>query len=167
METNGDLLNEPASVVTNPAGYESSLSRAAVESADQAHGTEVFEKLRVDVVVIEAITYQTNPYSSALTTVDLDHPAFLGNTVQLIAKEKASIARKNKPFVLGIQKYTAVENVVRSVVEQTGAHSAQRRAWDDAIDGSLPPTFSLDAESLRPLRLLNLLHSPVQFSQAA
>lgn len=154
------------------------LSRAAVESADQAHGTEVtsfekltlvalqvFEKLGVDVVVIEvgmggrldATNYipDESILLSALTTVDLDHQLFLGDTVELIAKEKASIARKNKPFVLGIQKYAAVENVVRSVVEQTGAHfiathSAQRRAWDDTIDGPLPPTFSLDAESFRP-----------------
>ncbi|KAG2155896.1 Mur ligase [Suillus bovinus] len=157
---------------------EYTLSRAAIESADREHGTEVtsfemltlvalqvFEKLRVDVVVVEvgmggrldATNYipDESILLSALTTVDLDHQSFLGNTVELIAKEKASIARKNRPFVLGIQKYATVENVVRSVVEQTGAHfiatqSAQRRAWDDTIDGPLPPTFSLDADSFRP-----------------
>ncbi|KAG2151342.1 Mur ligase [Suillus clintonianus] len=157
---------------------EYSLVRAAVQSADQEHGTEittfeiltlvalqVFEKLRVDVVVVEVgmggrldatnIMPDESILLSLLTAVDLDHQTFLGNTVELIAKEKASIARKNKPFVLGIQKHAAVENVVRSVVEQTGGyfiatHLAQRRAWDETIDGPPPPTFSLDAESFSP-----------------
>ncbi|KAG2065309.1 Mur ligase [Suillus decipiens] len=157
---------------------EYNLSRAAVESADQDHGTEVtsfemltlvalqiFEKLRVDVVVIEVgmggrldatnCIPDESILLSALTTVDLDHQSFLGNTVELIAKEKAGIARKNRPFVLGIQKYATVENVVRFVVEEAGAHfiathSAQRRAWDDIIDGPLPPRFSLNVESFRP-----------------
>ncbi|KAG1748714.1 Mur ligase [Suillus lakei] len=157
---------------------EYSLSRAAVETADQEHGTEItsfemltlvalqiFEKLRVDIVVIEVgmggrldatnFIPDESILLSALTAVDLDHQSFLGNTVELITKEKASIARKNRPFVFGIQKYAVVEDVARSVVEQTGGHFiathlAQRRAWDETIDGPLPPTFSLDAESFRP-----------------
>ncbi|KAG1745861.1 Mur ligase [Suillus paluster] len=151
------------------------LARADIESANQEHGTEVssfelltlvalqvFEKFAVDIVVIEVgmggrldatnVIPDESILLSALTAVDLDHQAFLGNTVELIAKEKAGIARKNKPFVLGIQKYPTVENVVRSVVDQTGGHfiatqSAQRRAWDETIDGPLPTTVLLNAES--------------------
>lgn len=153
------------------------LIRATVESADQEHNTGVssfelltlvalqfFEKIGVDVVVIEVgmggrldatnVIPDECILLSGLTTVDLDHQAFLGNTVGLIAQEKAGIARKNKPFVLGIQRYAVVENVVRAAVEQAGGHfivtrSARRRAWDETIDGPLPPTLSLDAESFR------------------
>ncbi|KAG0704267.1 Mur ligase [Suillus ampliporus] len=154
------------------------LARAAIESADQEHGTQVssfelltlvalqvFEKFAVDVVVIEVgmggrldatnVIPDESILLSALTAVDLDHQAFLGNTVELIAKEKAGIARKNKPFVLGIQKYAAVENAARSIIDQTGGHfiathPAQGRAWDKTIDGPLSPTFSLNADSFRP-----------------
>jgi folylpolyglutamate synthase/dihydropteroate synthase len=50
----------------------------------------------------------------ALTSVDLDQQRFLGNTVAETAKEKAGIARRGKPFVLGRQKIPEVEEVVRN-----------------------------------------------------
>ena len=51
---------------------------------------------------------------SALTSVDLDHQGFLGNTVTEIAREGVGIARRGKPFVLGRQKFPEVEEVVRN-----------------------------------------------------
>ncbi len=53
---------------------------------------------------------------SVLATVDLDHQAFLGTTVAAIAKEKAAIARRGKPFVLGCQVHDEVEEVAREAV---------------------------------------------------
>lgn len=167
------LINEQS-----VSSHDYNLARAIVESADQEHGTgissfelltlialQVFETFGVDVVVVEVgmggrldatnVIPDECILLSALTAVDLDHQAFLGNTVELIAREKAGIARKNKPCVLGIQKYPAVENVVRTVVDQAGGHFiatqlAQRRSWDETIDGPLSPTLSLDAESFSP-----------------
>lgn len=88
----------------------------------------VFEKLKMDIVVMEVgmggRLDATNAIPddavavSALTSVDLDHQAFLGNTVEEIAREKVGIARRGKPFVLGRQKFTEVEAVVRKAVSQ-------------------------------------------------
>ncbi|KAJ8593815.1 Mur ligase [Rhizopogon salebrosus TDB-379] len=175
------LVSVEDSILINEKSVSSqdySVARTAIESADREHGTAVssfelltltalhiFEKAGVDVVVIEVgmggrldatnVIPDECILLSALTTVDLDHQAFLGNTVELIAKEKTGIARRDKPFILGIQKYAAVENVARAVVHQAGGHfiptqSAQRRAWDETVDGPLPPTLSLDAESFSP-----------------
>ncbi|MGE4619571.1 MAG: Mur ligase family protein [Planctomycetota bacterium] len=41
-----------------------------------------------------------------LTTVDLDHRAILGNTIAEIAKEKAAIATRKKPFILAAGDHT-------------------------------------------------------------
>ena len=86
----------------------------------------IFEKLKMDIVVMEVgmggRLDATNAIPddaiavSALTSVDLDHQAILGNTVVDIAKEKVGIARRGKPFVLGSQKFPEVEEVVRHAV---------------------------------------------------
>lgn len=86
----------------------------------------IFETLGLDIVVMEVgmggRLDATNAIPddaiavSALTSVDLDHQGFLGNTVAEIAKEKVGIARRGKPFVLGRQKFPEVEGVVRNVV---------------------------------------------------
>jgi len=86
----------------------------------------IFERLKLDIVVMEVgmggRLDATNAMPdeavvvSALTSVDLDHQGFLGNTVAEIAREKVGIARKGKPFVLGRQKFPEVEEVVRNAV---------------------------------------------------
>jgi len=86
----------------------------------------IFEKLKLDIVVTEVgmggRLDATNAIPddavvvSALTSVDLDHQGFLGNTVAEIAREKVGIARRGKPFVLGRQKFPEVEETVRNTV---------------------------------------------------
>ncbi|KAE9394895.1 Mur ligase [Gymnopus androsaceus JB14] len=90
----------------------------------------IFERAKVDVVVLEVgmggrmdatnIIPDEVVLVSALTAVDLDHQAFLGDTVAAIAKEKASIARKGKPFILGPQSHPEVAEVVRNIVAKAG-----------------------------------------------
>ena len=73
----------------------------------------VFEREKVDVAVVEVgmggrldatnIIPDRFILVSALTAVDLDHQFFLGDTVAKIAFEKAGIARKKRPFVLGFR----------------------------------------------------------------
>ncbi|KAF9077525.1 Mur ligase [Rhodocollybia butyracea] len=86
----------------------------------------VFERSQVDIVVLEVgmggrldatnVIPDEAILVSALTAVDLDHQAFLGDTVDAITKEKAAIARKGKPFVLGPQSHPEVAEVARKVV---------------------------------------------------
>ncbi|KAI6042714.1 Mur ligase [Pisolithus marmoratus] len=90
----------------------------------------VFERAAVDIAVVEvgmggrldATNIIPDQYIlvSALTAVDLDHQAFLGETVDLIAREKAAIARRGKPFILGHQKHSSVGSVAEEVVIQHG-----------------------------------------------
>lgn len=122
-----------------------SAARRDVEDVDKLHsiGASSFELLtltallifertepKLDIVVLEVgmggRLDATNAIQddcilvSALTSVDLDHQNFLGNTVADIAREKAGIARPGKPFVIVKQKHPDVIEVVQEVVTRVG-----------------------------------------------
>lgn len=69
---------------------------------------DYFRKQKVDVAVIETglggrldSTNVITPLLSVITNISYDHISLLGNTLELIAKEKAGIIKKNIPVVIG------------------------------------------------------------------
>lgn len=67
-----------------------------------------FKEQQVDLAVIEVgmggrldATNVITPLVSVITNIDRDHTAFLGNTLELIAFEKAGIIKPNIPVVIG------------------------------------------------------------------
>ncbi len=69
---------------------------------------DYFEKSNVDIAVIEVgmggrldSTNIILPLISVITNIGLDHTQFLGNTLSLIANEKAGIIKPNIPIVIG------------------------------------------------------------------
>ena len=67
-----------------------------------------FAQEQVDIAVIEVgmggrldSTNIVQPVVTAITSISLDHTQFLGNTLELIAKEKAGIIKENIPVVIG------------------------------------------------------------------
>jgi dihydrofolate synthase len=98
----------------------------------------IFEQRQVDVAIVEVgmggrldatnVMPDEVVLVSALASVDLDHQAFLGSTIAAISGEKAAIARKARPFVLGPQVHSEVFDVARRVIEETGSHLIQASA---------------------------------------
>ena len=114
----------------------------------------IFERLKVDVVVLEVgmggrldatnVIPDECVLVSALTSVDLDHQALLGSTVEAITREKAAIARPGKPFVIAPQVHPQVVGVAQSVVKSIDGELAPTCTvstvdWDTNLDGPLPP----------------------------
>ena len=151
----------------------------------------IFERMRVDVVVLEVgmggrldatnVVPDECILVSALTSVDLDHQAFLGDTVEQITREKAAIARKGKPFILGPQVHRQVELVAREIVEATGGElfppsSVVPVEWDEELDGPqrsagagigvplLQPVQISMPGFTEPVRALLPLHGAHQYS---
>jgi len=68
-----------------------------------------FRDAQVDLAVVEvglggrldATNVLEAPLASALVSVGLDHCAFLGNTLDAIASDKAHVAKAGRPFVVG------------------------------------------------------------------
>lgn len=69
---------------------------------------QYFSNEKVDIAIIEVglggrldSTNIIYPELSVITNIGLDHTAILGNTLELIAKEKAGIIKKEVPVVIG------------------------------------------------------------------
>ena len=69
---------------------------------------DYFAKEKVDIAIIETglggrldSTNIITPILSVITNIGMDHTAFLGNTMEKIAGEKAGIIKKNIPVVIG------------------------------------------------------------------
>ncbi|MBC7643051.1 MAG: bifunctional folylpolyglutamate synthase/dihydrofolate synthase [Flavobacterium sp.] len=69
---------------------------------------DYFNKSMVDIAIIEVgmggrldSTNIIKPLISVITNIGLDHTQFLGNTLELIAAEKAGIIKPNIPVVIG------------------------------------------------------------------
>lgn len=61
------------------------------------------------------------PEVSVITSISLDHVATLGDTIELIAFEKAGIVKQDVPVVVAPQKQEAM-SVIRGVADDRGAH---------------------------------------------
>jgi len=81
---------------------------------------ELFRRAHVDVAVLEVglggrldATNIVTPIVTAITSIDFDHQAQLGNTLESIAAEKAGIAKPGVPMVCG-----RVPEAAARVIEQ-------------------------------------------------
>ena len=98
-----------------------------------------FARKRCDISLVEVglggrldATNVVLPEVSVITSVGLDHCEMLGDTVELIAAEKAGIIKQGKPVVIGHLPPDA-ERCIRAVAALRGApvHSIREEFGDD------------------------------------
>ena len=78
-----------------------------------------------DLVILETglggrldATNIVTPLASVITNVQLDHQAWLGNTLEQIAFEKAGIIKPFRPLISGIEPGVALDTVLKVAVER-------------------------------------------------
>lgn len=88
---------------------------------------ELFRRAAVKVAVLEVglggrldATNVVTPITTAITSIDFDHQAQLGNTLESIAREKAGVAKSGVPMVCG-RVPEAAARVIREVCESQRA----------------------------------------------
>lgn len=87
-----------------------------------------FKKMKVDIVLLEVglggLSDATNviktPSLSVITSISYDHMAFLGNTLEAIAAQKAGIIKNHCPVLIADQS-ESVMSVVATVAEAKAA----------------------------------------------
>ena len=113
-----------------------------------------FQRRGVDVAIIEVgmggrldATNVVEPEVSVITSIALDHCAELGDTVELIAREKAGIIKPGRPVVLG-RMPAGAERVIREVAAANGSsvHSVRER-FGESLDNY--PMTNLEGEYQR------------------
>jgi dihydrofolate synthase / folylpolyglutamate synthase len=87
-----------------------------------------FEETNVDIAVIEVglggmydATNVIDAVLSVITSISYDHTDILGNTIELIATEKAGIIKDNSTVVLYPQLFKEAENIVEEYSKQKNA----------------------------------------------
>ena len=69
---------------------------------------------------VDATNVLPTPQCTVITPVSLDHQAFLGHTIELIAAEKAGIIKRKVPVIVGPQTLEA-EHMIRASAEAMSA----------------------------------------------
>ena len=111
-----------------------------------------FEQIEADLQVIEVglggrldATNVVDPEVSVITSISLDHTSTLGNTIPLIAAEKAGIIKDGAPVVVAPQRDEAMEVFLR-VSADKGAPMVQvgrDLSWRMRSDGKSGQSFDV------------------------
>ena len=87
-----------------------------------------FAEQKVDIAIIEtglggrldSTNILAQPLLSIITNISLDHQNFLGDTLPLIAKEKAGIIKKNVPIIIG-ESHPETKSIFEKIANQKNA----------------------------------------------
>lgn len=107
-------------------------------------GLMLFKAAKLDVIILEVglggrldATNMIDADISVVTSVDLDHESYLGNTRELVGREKAGIFRRGKPAIVGEPNLphtvNDVANDVGAILYRVGnefSYQAHGNLWD-------------------------------------
>jgi len=104
---------------------------------------DVFAKEQVDIAVIEVglggrldSTNVITPLLSVITNIGWDHMNMLGDTLQLIAGEKAGIIKPSAPVIIGeYQPEVAQVFIDKAKKEDSGLRFASEQWMEDEVEG--------------------------------
>jgi dihydrofolate synthase/folylpolyglutamate synthase len=94
-----------------------------------AVGFVLFSEHPADAAVIEvglggrfdATNVISDPAAALIMSISIDHQAYLGDRVELIAAEKAGIIKPGRPVVVGAQDSETAQNVIVETADRLGA----------------------------------------------
>ena len=125
--------NIPNDTLAEITEYVKPIAEAMVDKPTEfelitAIAFEFFRRSSCEVVVLEAgmggrldsTNVIREPLLSVITGVALDHTAFLGDTVEAIAKEKAGIIKDSAPVLVGGED-TSARDVISAVAKERGS----------------------------------------------
>ncbi len=131
-----------------------------------------FADTLVDVAVLEVglggrfdATNVVTPAACAITTIALDHQAYLGTTLSSIAFEKAGIIKSNVPVVVGRVTEEAWLRIAQVAAERHAPLARLDR--DFCTEGETPTRFSYRGRTARFEGLASALEGRHQLDNAA
>lgn len=162
IKINGHYISEQAVVefVANNKAYFETLKPSFFEMT-VAMAFQYFAQEEVDIAIIETglggrldSTNIIHPLLSIITNIGMDHEAMLGNTLALIAGEKAGIIKSNTPVLIGethpettpvftqkAKQENAPITFVDQVVQATCIHQEHQKALYKVSSSLYPLNF--------------------------
>jgi len=156
IKVNGDMCTEqfvvdfvekikPALADIQPSFFEITVAMAF----------EYFAQEKVDIAVIETglggrldSTNIIRPELSVITNIGLDHTDLLGNTLELIAGEKAGIIKSNIPVVIGEHIPETLPVFSQKAEEMHAPISLAQDHWKILSTLSSPESLQLEVEHI-------------------
>lgn len=89
---------------------------------------------------LDATNVATNVRATVITSIAMDHEAYLGTTIEQIAREKAGILRRGVPAVVSVRDARAMR-VIRSIAQQREAPVIEMGAF---LSGARPRDGGLE-----------------------
>ncbi len=110
-----------------------------------------FARKRCDIAIIETglggrldATNVVDPEVAVITSIGFDHCDMLGDTLELIAAEKAGIIKPSKPVVIGRLPPEAETVIRRVAVEQGATVISVREVFGEVLEGYPTTAFEGD-----------------------
>jgi dihydrofolate synthase/folylpolyglutamate synthase len=157
-----DLLKSLCESDISPTFFECTTAMALQHFADA----------QVDVAVLEVglggrfdATNVVTPMACAITTIAMDHQAYLGTTLSSVAFEKAGIIKTNVPVVVGRVSDEAGSTIERVAIER--AAPLVRLGEDFDVVGQTPARFVFTGRLVRYDDLSCILEGAHQLDNAA
>lgn len=126
VSINGELINDDdfLDFINNNQKYIDKYSLSAFEIQTFV-AFSYFEKMGCDLAIIECgmggeidATNIFKPIASIITSISLEHTAFLGRSICEIAYQKAGIIKDNVPVITGILEEEAINTIVEVTKEK-------------------------------------------------
>lgn len=137
---------KPLIEALEPSFFEVTVAMAFDHFADEA----------VDIAIIETglggrldSTNIIHPEISIITNIGMDHVQLLGNTLGLIAAEKAGIIKANVPAVIG-QRHIETAAVFETMASKLDAPIVFADAiWETAVESITPGNISIELTHIK------------------
>ncbi|MES2278964.1 MAG: folylpolyglutamate synthase/dihydrofolate synthase family protein [Bacteroidota bacterium] len=138
VRINGQMIPEQ-SVVDFVAQYRADFERLKVSFFEMTVGLafDIFAKERVDIAIIEVglggrldSTNVITPMLSVITNIGWDHMNLLGDTLPLIAGEKAGIIKPNVPVIIGEYQPEVADVFIQKAYHEKTKLSFASEEWD-------------------------------------
>lgn len=123
----------------------------------------VFADAGVDVAVVEVglggrydATNVITPVAGAITTIAFDHERHLGTTLAAIATEKAGIAKRGVPLVVGdvpVEAWTAIAEAAATAGAPVRRAAERTTISAPVVDGHVRLTVTTPSATYGPVRL--------------
>lgn len=108
VRINGQLLGDQAHIDSFTEIDQNKTASLTYFEFSTLSALKLFKDAKLDVVILEVglggrldATNIVDPHLAVITSIDIDHVAFLGNNREDIGREKAGIFRANIPVIIG------------------------------------------------------------------
>ena len=108
VRINGQLLDDQAHIDSFTEIDQNKTASLTYFEFSTLSALKLFKDAKLDVVILEVglggrldATNIVDPHLAVITSIDIDHVAFLGNNREDIGREKAGIFRANIPVIIG------------------------------------------------------------------